>query len=91
MSLSGLVARRLSIVTAAGLVLAGTAAPGVAYERPYAAQRVDLSNGGEPATRRLGHVWGGSTSISADGRYLAFDHIAENLHPGGANQMTDVF
>jgi Tol biopolymer transport system component len=49
-------------------------------------ERVSVSNSGD-------EVYGGSThpSISADGRYVAFDSIASGLVPGDVNAAQDVF
>jgi len=49
-------------------------------------ERVSISSAGEPA---YGESW--LPSISADGRFVAFESWANNLVPGDANYHADVF
>jgi Tol biopolymer transport system component len=50
------------------------------------AERVNVnSSGGE------GYGWSGFSSISSDGRYVAFDSESDNLVPGDTNGSPDVF
>ena len=49
-------------------------------------ERVSVTSGGAQ-----GNNFSGWPSISADGRYVAFDSIATNLVPGDTNSVTDVF
>jgi Tol biopolymer transport system component len=49
-------------------------------------ERASLTTTGEDPNN-----YSGSPSISADGRYVAFDSLASNLAPGDANGTTDVF
>lgn len=48
--------------------------------------RVSLSNSGVQGIRRSANP-----AISADGRFVAFDSIAENLVPGDGNATSDIF
>jgi len=48
--------------------------------------RVSVSSGGGEA-----NSWSYSAAISADGRYVAFTSMANNLVPGDGNGMEDVF
>jgi Tol biopolymer transport system component len=49
-------------------------------------QRISVSRSGKE-----GNNSSGSTSISADGRYVAFLSFARNLVPGDRNNTPDVF
>jgi Tol biopolymer transport system component len=51
--------------------------------------RVSVSSIGAQGT--VPHWWKGWVSISADGRYVAFDSIADNLVPADTNDVSDVF
>ncbi|MEN6643054.1 MAG: Ig-like domain-containing protein [Armatimonadia bacterium] len=52
--------------------------------------RVSVATGGGQACGQ-GYGEGGQTSISADGRYVAFPSYASNLVPGDTNGCTDIF
>lgn len=72
---------------AVAATLAGFAAPAGAYQRPGERLSVDLTSAGQLPTS--GTV--GSTSISRDGRYIAFDTDAAGLVAGDDNNASDVF
>jgi hypothetical protein len=44
-----------------------------------------------PRTSGLGHVYVGSDSVSADGRFVAFTSYDNDLLPGDTNQWSDIF
>jgi Tol biopolymer transport system component len=46
--------------------------------------RVTIATDGTPS-------WGENPTISADGRYVAFESIRSNLVPGDTNDVSDVF
>jgi Tol biopolymer transport system component len=52
-------------------------------------ERASVTTGGGEAT--LGHSQGYPSSVSADGRFVAFSSAATNLVPGDANGVSDVF
>lgn len=82
--------RRASAIAATTAVLAGvlSAAPATAYQRPGVRTQIDLtSTGKQPAVRAVV----GSTALSGDGRYVAFDSDAPDLLPGDNNQASDIF
>ena len=56
-------------------------------------RRVSLNSDGEQASNQLGSQYGDSDapSISANGRFVAFESDADNLVPGDTNQQMDVF
>jgi hypothetical protein len=68
-----------------GLLLAG-AWPQAASALPPRPERVSVSSAGGQSDSYSEHP-----SISADGRYVAFDSAATNLVPGDTNGATDVF
>lgn len=81
----------LSIAGIAVLLLT-TIVPAVAYPRPGSIQRVDLDSEGEgahlpPLADSKPHY----TSISRDGRLVAFESAADDLVPGDRNLVSDVF
>lgn len=78
--------RPAAVLMVLGVTL-GTALPSGAYERPFSTDRLDLSTTGEPSSRG----WASSSSISGTGRFVAFDHSADNLVSGDLNGQTDVF
>lgn len=94
---------RLVRIRAAGLVLAaaslltiGVAGPSVAggYPRPGATSEVDLTSQGAQVrdlpcsgSNYCGHI----SSISADGRYVAFDSNSPDFVPHDTNGRDDVF
>lgn len=81
--------RGIRAAVAAGAVVVGliSLSPATAYQRPGVRAQVDLtSSGHEPASGELG-----TTSISGDGRYVAFDTDASDLVPGDNNNAADVF
>jgi len=76
-------------VVAAGAILLGvlSVAPATAYQRPGARAQIDLTSAGKETA--AGIV--GTTAISGDGRYVAFDSDAADLVPGDNNNGGDVF
>jgi len=81
---------RIRAAVAAGAILLGvlSAAPATAYQRPGVRAQVDLtSTGKQPAVRAVV----GTTALSGDGRYVAFDSDAPDLLPGDNNQTSDIF
>jgi hypothetical protein len=64
------------------LVLLIGAAPALAQ----VTQRVSVSNAG-----LQGNEWSVGSAISADGRFVAFSSLADNLVPGDTNGVEDVF
>lgn len=79
------------IVVLVGLALSMVLHPNLgsaAYKRPSRAIRVDLTSAGLAPTQ---HETAGSSSISRNGRLVAFDHGADQLVSTDANLMTDVF
>jgi hypothetical protein len=74
-------------VVGAATVLAGLIVPANAYQRPGTRTQVDwAANGQQPASGVAG-----STSISHDGRYIAFDSDAADLVAGDNNNASDIF
>lgn len=74
---------------AAGIAVLGvlSVGPATAYQRPGVRSQVDLtSTGHEPASGIVG-----TTAISGDGRYVAFDSDSSDLVPGDNNNAGDVF
>jgi Dockerin type I domain/WD40-like Beta Propeller Repeat len=67
-------------------VLSVAASGEPAYTRPGRTERVSVASDGSP-----GNGSSGSPSISADGRYVAFDSTASNLVPNDSNNASDVF
>ncbi len=61
--------------------------------RRQATERVSVGVSGEQAGGGGGGNVGGSIvhGLSADGRFVAFQHLASNLVPGDTNGVTDVF
>jgi hypothetical protein len=82
---------RTRIVIAGGSVVLGllSATPAAtAYQRPGVRTQVDLtSTGKQPAVRAVV----GTTAVSGDGRYVAFDSDAPDLLPDDNNQASDIF
>lgn len=81
--------RRIHRFGAAALVAAVTASlvsPGLAYPRPGDTERASTGVDG-----REGDGSSSRTSISADGRFVAFQSSASNLVPGDTNGRSDIF
>jgi len=81
---------RIRAVIAAGAILLGvlSVGPATAYQRPGVRTQIDLtSTGKQPAVRAVV----GTTALSGDGRYVAFDSDAPDLLPGDNNQTSDIF
>jgi Tol biopolymer transport system component len=79
-------AKRLAlwvIVAAAGAVLTS-----VAFAQPGTTELVSVSSTGEQGNYRSGYE---PTSVSADGRFVAFESYASNLVPEDTNGRVDVF
>ena len=75
------------VIAAAGLAgAAGTPAAADASPRAGVTTRVSVSSTGEQA-----NSYSSETSISADGRYVAFQSFASNLVVGDTNGAPDVF
>jgi archaellum component FlaF (FlaF/FlaG flagellin family) len=53
--------------------------------------RVSVSSSGAQANLEASGSWAGTPSISADGRFVAFESFASNLVPGDTNGTYDVF
>src|SRR5450759_4351083 len=71
----------VSSIVGTSLPVAAAAAGGVG-----STARVSTDSNGAEGNHRSG-----SQSISADGRYVAFESIASNLVPGDTNGTSDVF
>src|SRR5438067_1050366 len=70
-----------------GLGLALSLLAGVAGATGIAkVEMASVSPAGKP-----GNSYSGSPAISVDGRYVAFESMAENLVPGDTNDRLDVF
>ncbi len=61
--------------------------PPKAYPRPGITERVSVATGGAQANGPVGS----QTSISADGRYVAFESVASNLVAGEASGLGGIF
>jgi murein DD-endopeptidase MepM/ murein hydrolase activator NlpD len=85
MTLQRITACGLALVVLAG-VLAGAAPPPAAAQAGGVTTRVSVSSDG---TQGDSASW--YSSISADGRYVAFASDATNLVPGDTNSVGDVF
>jgi Tol biopolymer transport system component len=57
-----------------------------AYQRPWGLERVSLADDGSES-----QGWSPYSSVSADGRYVAFNSTASNLVPGDTNNQEDLF
>ena len=68
------------------LVLATLAASGAGAQQAGVLSRMSVSSAGEE-----GNYGSGGATVSADGRFVAFDSAASNLVPGDTNGNTDVF
>ena len=77
---------RLLVVGVAGAVALTTAGPAAAAGGTTS--RVSVSSTGAQAGGDSGRDF---PSVSADGRYVAFDSYAANLVPGDTNGTSDVF
>jgi Tol biopolymer transport system component len=80
--------------TATNLVSGRQARAGGVFVRDVAAGRTELvsvSNTGSPQNKAVKAPFHQVSSISGDGRYVAFDSDATNLVRGDANHRTDVF
>lgn len=89
--------RRLALFLGCVAVLLGVIGPTLAagsYVRPGRTVQADLTSSGGQALRSMpdlsGNAWHYS-SISANGRYVAFDSWASNLVAGDVNHVDDVF
>ncbi len=78
-------------IVALGLILAtGAITPAWAEGRSGTTERVSVGPRGTQAQGDSG-VLQSATSISADGRFVAFESLATNLVPGDTNGVTYVF
>lgn len=81
--------RRIHRYGAAALVAAAIAilvSPGLAYPRPGDTERVSTGVDGQEGGGSSGH-----SSISAEGRFVAFQSSASNLVPEDTNGRADIF
>lgn len=79
---------RTFVLLAAIAAVLLAALPSTAYPRPGRMERVSVASDGSEGM----HPWGsGTPSISADGRYVAFNSYATNLVPGISNAQGGVF
>jgi hypothetical protein len=80
-------ALRVALAAAVTVVATVCVAPASGYVRPGERDQVDRTPGGGESS------WGkvGTTSLSANGRYVAFDTDASDLVPGDTNNAADIF
>ena len=70
------------------LLIAALLVPGTAAAAAKKTQRVSVSSAGVQGNSTSGV---NAPSVSADGRYVAFDSVASNLVAGDSNGYEDVF
>lgn len=76
-----------SVAAMAVLCVATAPSPSLGYERPTSSERTDLSLGGKHPDSGYAQT----SSLSADGRYVAFDSDSAELVERDVNLMSDVF
>jgi Tol biopolymer transport system component len=74
------------LIAFASLILLGTLALSASAAGPPSTTRVSVSSGGVQGDRDTY-----AAGVSADGRYVLLDSLAQNLVPGDTNDRSDVF
>lgn len=78
--------RLAAVASAAVVIVAGSLSPAGAYPRPGRTQKLTVAHDGGAPDRGAG-----SSAISADGRFVAFESWSSNLVPGDTNEWQDIF
>ena len=80
-----------AVLALTGGMVTAVASP-IGSDRPGLTEQVDLTSAAAQAKfPAAGDCGVNVTSVSADGRYVAFDSVADNLVPDDENHATDVF